>query len=70
MVAPDPQGALIFTVDTNGSGDDTRTVGSVVLIVALAGIVLATLSWLWLGPVDWSRRRSHIDDWPNGGHAY
>jgi hypothetical protein len=40
---------LVVAGETNGSGDDNRTLGSVLLIVGLAGIVPLTLFWLWIG---------------------
>lgn len=61
VVAPPPPapGVRIVAVDINDSGVDTRTVGSVLLIVGLAGIVPLTMFWLWVGPGRWSRRRTH-----------
>jgi hypothetical protein len=56
----------IVAVDINDSGVDTRTVGSVLLIVGLAGVVPLTMFWLWLGPGPRSRRRTYIDDRPSG----
>ena len=38
------------------SGVDARAIGLVLLIVGVAGIVLLTLFWLWLGPGRRSRR--------------
>jgi len=38
----------------------------VLLIVGLAGIVLVTLFWLWLGSSPQSHRRAYIDDRPTG----
>jgi hypothetical protein len=52
----------IVAVDLNDSGVDTRTVGSVLLTVGLAGVVLSTMFWLWFGAGRRSRRRTHIDD--------
>ena len=43
-------GVRIVAVDTEDSGIDGRTVGAVLLIVGLAGLVPATLFVLWLGP--------------------
>ena len=45
--APGPR---IVAVETDDSGIDGRTVGAVLLIVGLAGLVPATLFVLWLGP--------------------
>jgi hypothetical protein len=57
---------LVSAVDINDSGADTRTVGTVLLIVGLAGVVPLTMFWLWVGPDRRSRRRTHIDDRPSG----
>jgi hypothetical protein len=46
-------------VAADESVDVAGTVGSVLLIVALGGIVLVTLSWFWLG------RRSNLARRPN-----
>ena len=43
VAAPAP----ISFVVTNDSNDHTRTVGAVLLIAGLAGIVLSTVVWLW-----------------------
>jgi hypothetical protein len=56
----------IVAVDINDSGVDTRTVGSVLLTVGLAGVVLLTMFWLWFGPGRRSRRRTHINDRASG----
>jgi hypothetical protein len=63
LPAPD---ARIVAVEIHDSGVDTRTVGSVLLIVGLAGVVPLTMFWLWVGPGRWSRRRTDIDDRPSG----
>lgn len=44
-----PPGAQIAPGDISDSGVDTRTVGFVLLTVGVAGIVLLTLFWLWVG---------------------
>jgi hypothetical protein len=44
-------------MDTNDSRVDSRTIGSVLLIVGLAGVVPSTLFLLWLGP---SRGRAAV----------
>lgn len=51
--------ARIDAVDENDSRVDTRTVGWVLLIVGLAGVVPLTMFWLWVGPGRWSLRRAH-----------
>ena len=52
-------GGMFVTLNTDGSGDNARIVGSVLLGVALAAILLVTLAWWWRSP---DRRPS--------GHAY
>ncbi|HEY3183193.1 MAG TPA: hypothetical protein VGJ77_10180 [Gaiellaceae bacterium] len=52
-----PEDLLGDTLPTNDSGVDTRTVGSVLLIVGLAGFVPLTLFWLWVGSGSRPRRR-------------
>jgi hypothetical protein len=50
----------------SNSGDNARIVGSVLLSVALAAILLVTLSWWLVGPERWRRG----GDEPPAGHAY
>ena len=64
-IAPPPPGATpeaVWTVLAPGmddSGDDdARTVGAVLLIVGLAGLVPLTLFSVWVGPGGWPRRTS------------
>jgi hypothetical protein len=47
---PPPAPARIVAVDTDDWGVDNRTVGAVLLIVGLAGVVPSTMFLLWLGP--------------------
>jgi hypothetical protein len=56
VVAVPPE-MLTVRVATKDSGADTRTVGSVLLVVGLAGVVPLTLFWLWVGRGSRSRRR-------------
>lgn len=66
IALPDPTPAgrpHWFAVDASESNDLAGTVGSVVLIGSLAGIVLVTATWFWLG------RRPRGDD-RSGGPAY
>jgi hypothetical protein len=63
---PAPPASRIVAVDVNDSGVDTRTVGSVLLTMGLAGVVLLTLFWLWVGPGPWLRRRAPIAGRPSG----
>jgi hypothetical protein len=50
LSVPAPPSTSIVAADTNDSRVDSRTVGSVLLIVGLAGVVPSTLFLLWLGP--------------------
>lgn len=71
-IAPPPSATpeAVWTVVAPGlddSGDDdARTVGAVLLIVGLAGVVPLTLFSLWVGPGGWPRRGRHIDERPSG----
>jgi hypothetical protein len=58
----------ILGVDRGDSEDNTRTVGSVVLIAGLVGIVLLSL-WEWFGRGRSARHRTNFDD-PPSGSAY
>jgi hypothetical protein len=59
-------GARIVALGVNDSGVDNRTVGSALLTVGLAGVVLLTMFWLWISRGGWSRRRTRIDHRPSG----
>lgn len=48
-------GAGSVVVDIDDSGVETRTVGSVLLTLGLAGVLLSTMSWLWVESVRRSR---------------
>ncbi len=60
IAAPEPRRIWAVEVDADESADVAGTVGSVLLIASLAGIVLFALSWLWL------ERRSRLDGRPTG----
>jgi hypothetical protein len=49
-------GSLDPRVDTADSSDDTRTIGSILLVVGLAGVVPLMLLALWASPGRWPRR--------------
>jgi hypothetical protein len=53
-------------LQTEVSRADTDAIGQVLLIVGLAGIILFTLFWFWVGRGRWSRRHSYPDDRPTG----
>jgi hypothetical protein len=65
VVAPPPSALYarivaadrVVAVDVNDSGDDTRTVGLVLLVAGLAGVVPLTMLWLWVGRAERARVR-------------
>ena len=62
---------LIWAVNADVSGVNLHTIGWILLIVGIAGIVLSMLFWSsWAGPGYWSRRRGYYDDAPPAGPPY
>jgi hypothetical protein len=63
---------LAFAVSAEVSGVDVQTVGWIILVVGLAGLVLSLVFWSsWGGPGYWSRRRTtYADDGPPAGPPY
>lgn len=63
---------LAFAVTDNVSGVDIQTIGWILLIVGIAGIVLSMIFWSsWAGPGYFSRRRTtYVDDGPAGPPPY
>jgi hypothetical protein len=61
-------GAVIaFAVTDNVSGVDIKTVGWILLIVGIVGVVLSMIFWSsWAGPGYWSSRRrtTYVDEGP------
>ena len=58
---------LAFAVDTTVSGVNIHTVGWILLIVGIVGILLSLVFWSsWAGPGYYSRRRTYVDDGPAG----
>ncbi len=59
---------LAFAVNTTVSGVDIHTIGWILLIVGLVGIVLSMIFWSsWAGPGYWSgtrRRTTYVDEGP------
>jgi hypothetical protein len=65
-----PPTAGVFTVQTNGSSVDVRSIGLVLLIVGIVGLIVSLLYWQsWTGPRRWSRRRAYINE-GSGGPGY
>jgi len=59
---------LAFAVDATVSGVDIHTIGWILLIVGIAGILLSLVFWSsWAGPGYYSRRRTaYVDEGPGG----
>jgi len=59
---------LAFAVDATVSGVNIHTVGWILLIVGIVGILLSLVFWSsWMGPGYYSRRRTaYVDDGPAG----
>ena len=56
---------LAFAVEAEVSGVDITTVGWILLIVGIIGLVLSMIFWSsWGGPGYWSRRRTYVDEGP------
>jgi uncharacterized protein DUF6458 len=58
---------LALAVNTHVSGVDINTIGWIVAIVGLVGLVLSMVFWSsWGGPGYWSSRRrtTYVDDGP------
>jgi hypothetical protein len=58
---------LAFAVNTDVSGVNIQTIGWILLIVGIVGILLSLIFWSsWAGPCYWSRRRTYYDEGPAG----
>jgi len=57
---------LAFAVNTNVNGVNIHTVGWILLIVGIAGILLSMIFWSsWAGPGYFTRRRGYyVDEGP------
>jgi hypothetical protein len=56
---------LAFAVSASVSGVNIHTVGWILLIVGIAGIVLSLIFWSsWAGPGYFARRRPYADEGP------
>jgi len=59
---------LAFAVNATVSGVDIHTIGWILLIVGIVGILLSLIFWSsWAGPGYFSRRRTVYDEGPVGG---
>ena len=64
---------LAFAVTDNVSGVDIKTVGWILLIVGIVGVVLSMIFWSsWAGPGYFTSRRrtTYVDDGPAGPPGY
>ena len=62
---------LAFAVTDNVNGVDLVTVGWILMIVGIVGVVLSMVFWSsWAGPGYWSSRRrtTYVDDAPPPGY--
>src|SRR5262249_54856610 len=59
---------LAFAVNKPVNGVDIHTIGWILLIVGIVGILLSLIFWSsWAGPGGWSRRRTtYYDEGPAG----
>ena len=56
---------LAWAVDVTTSGVNVNTVGYVLLIVGIVGLVLSMIFWSsWAGPGYFTRRRGYVDEGP------
>jgi hypothetical protein len=65
---------LAFAVTHTVSGVNIHTIGWILMIVGIVGIVLSMIFWSsWAGPGYWSgnrRRTTYVDDGPAGPPGY
>jgi hypothetical protein len=58
---------LAFAVNATVSGVDIHTIGWILLIVGIVGILLSLIFWSsWAGPGYFNRRRTVYDEGPAG----
>jgi len=56
---------LAFAVNTSVSGIEIKTIGWILMVVGIAGIVLSMIFWSsWGGPGGSRRRTTVVDDGP------
>ena len=59
---------LAFAVSAEVAGVDIQTVGWILLVVGIIGLVLSMIFWSsWGGPAGWGRRRTYVEDGPAPG---
>ncbi len=57
---------LAFAVNTSVSGIEIKTIGWILMVVGIAGIVLSMIFWSTWGGPGGARRRTIVDDGPPG----
>jgi hypothetical protein len=56
---------LAWAVNTDVSGVNIHTIGWILLVVGIVGLVLSMIFWSsWAGPGYFSRRRTYYDEGP------
>jgi lysylphosphatidylglycerol synthetase-like protein (DUF2156 family) len=55
---------LAFAVNTSVSGIEIKTIGWILMVVGIAGIVLSMIFWSSWGGPGGARRRTVVDDGP------
>ena len=65
---------LAFAVHTSTSGFDINTIGWILLIVGIVGVLISMIFWSsWAGPGYWTngrRRTTYVDEGPGGPPPY
>jgi Domain of unknown function (DUF6458) len=62
---------LAFAVSASVSGVNIHTVGWILMIVGIAGVVLSMIFWSsWAGPGYFGRRRTVVDEGPPADPYY
>ena len=63
---------LVWAVNASVSGLEIDTIGVILMVVGILGLVLSMIFWSsWGGPGYWSRRRTtYVDDGPPAGPPY
>ena len=57
---------LAFAVNAEVSGVNIHTVGWILMIVGIAGVVLSMIFWSSWGGVGGGRRRTYVEEGPPG----
>ena len=58
---------LAWAVDVSTSGVNLNTVGYVLLVVGIVGLLLSMVFWSsWAGPGYFTRRRGYVEEGPQG----